>query len=138
MEYPKKIASNVVTYLQNLSVIPDYLRVPGYEDFVRLAIAPALMMLFPYCQLHRGHLTTDFFTANLPAVIRRSLDKFWRYVTTLLAIFLGYSMTQGMIETYYDNSLSQILSWAQWPFYLPAVISVFLWAAVAFLDKDDS
>ena len=34
---------------------------PGYEDFVRLAIGPALLMLFPYCQLQRGHIAADFF-----------------------------------------------------------------------------
>ena len=33
---------------------------PGYEDFVRLAIGPALLMLFPYCQLQRGHIAADF------------------------------------------------------------------------------
>ena len=29
---------------------------PGYEDFVRLAISAAALMLLPYCQLVRGHL----------------------------------------------------------------------------------
>ena len=29
---------------------------PGYEDFVRLAVSCAGLMLFPYCQLRRGHI----------------------------------------------------------------------------------
>ena len=99
---------------------------PGYEDFVRLAIGPALLMLFPYCQLQRGHIAADFFTARLSSSVRRGLDLFWAWITAALAVFLGYSMLLGMWETYDDNALSQILGWRQWPFYLPAVISLFL------------
>ena len=98
---------------------------PGYEDFVRLAIGPALLMLFPYCQLQRGHIAADF----LPPDYHPRCGAVWIYfgawITAALAVFLGYSMLLGMWETYDDNALSQILGWRQWPFYLPAVISFF-------------
>lgn len=111
---------------------------PGYEDFVRLAIGPALLMLFPYCQLRRGHITADFFTDRLSSTTRCRLGLFWAWVTAALAVFLGYSMLLGMWETYDDNALSQILGWRQWPFYLPAVISLFLWAAAALRPYENS
>lgn len=111
---------------------------PGYEDFVRLAIGPALLMLFPYCQLQRGHIAADFFTARLSSSVRRGLDLFWAWITAALAVFLGYSMLLGMWETYDDNALSQILGWRQWPFYLPAVISLFLWPAAALRSYQNS
>jgi len=50
---------------------------------------------------------------------------------TGLALFLGYMMVNGLIEVRGDNTLSAILGWPIWPFYVPGIISMFLWAAIA-------
>ena len=44
---------------------------PGYEDFVRLAISAAALMLLPYCQLRRGHVAVDLFAKWLPPKARQ-------------------------------------------------------------------
>lgn len=106
---------------------------PGYEDFVRLAIGPAFLMLLPYCQLVRGHVTADVFTDRLPDRVRRRLDGLWRRLTAVAAAALGAGLAAGMLETRADNVLSPILGWAEWPFYLPAIVSLLLWSAVAAL-----
>ena len=48
---------------------------PGYEDFVKLAISGAALMFFPYCQLQRGHVVVDLFASSFPAGIVRFLDR---------------------------------------------------------------
>ena len=104
---------------------------PGYEDFVRLAISAAALMLLPYCQLVRGHVAVDLFADMAPRRVQKVLDTFSLAAMGVLALFLAYWMTIGMVETRHDGALSRVLSWPEWPFYLPGIVSLLLWAAVA-------
>ncbi|MEO0671739.1 MAG: TRAP transporter small permease [Pseudomonadota bacterium] len=104
---------------------------PGYEDFVSLAIGMAALTFLPLCQARRGHVTVDLFTNALPAAARHALDRLWLFAITGLALFLAYWMVFGMLETRADNVLSPVLGWRVWPFYLPGIISLLLWAAIA-------
>jgi TRAP-type C4-dicarboxylate transport system permease small subunit len=104
---------------------------PGYEDFVRLAVSCAALMFFPYCQLRRGHVAVDLFVSLFPRVVKRALDRLWLAAIVALALFLAYWMCLGMLETRADRALSPVLGWPEWPFYLPGVISLILWALVA-------
>lgn len=107
---------------------------PGYEDFVSLAISGAALMFFPYCQIRRGHVVVDLFASAFPLWLTRALDRFWLFVTALLALFLLFWMVLGMLETRDDTVLTPVLGWAQWPFYLPGIVSLFLWALIAGLQ----
>lgn len=107
---------------------------PGYEDFVRLAISGGALMFFPYCQLKRGHIAVDLFTKFVPGRTQNILDRCWTLLIALLAGFLAYWMILGMLETYTDNALSRVLGWHVWPFYVPGIVSLVLWAAVAVLQ----
>jgi len=104
---------------------------PGYEDFVRLAISAAGLMFFPYCQLKRGHIAVDILARKISLAGQKTLDVVSFSLTAILAGFLGCWMVLGMAETYADGALSRVLGWPEWPFYLPGVASLFLWAAIA-------
>lgn len=104
---------------------------PGYEDFVRLAISMAALMFFPYCQSRSGHVAVDLFVAYLPKSMQRLIDSVVLLLMGGLALFLAYWMAQGMLETRSDEAVSRVLGWPQWPFYIPGIVSLFLWAAVA-------
>ena len=107
---------------------------PGYEDFVRLAVSAAALMFFPYCQLKRGHIAVDLFAERMPPALRRALDAVSLFGIAALALFLAYWMTQGLAETRADGALSRVLGWPEWPFYLPGILSLALWAAIALLQ----
>lgn len=108
---------------------------PGYEDFVRLCVSAAALMILPYCQARKGHVAVDIFAETVvPASIQRVLDTLWQVLMAALAVFLAYQMTLGMVETYQDNALSRVLGWQEWPFYLPGIVSLLLWAAVCAVD----
>ncbi|MDJ0944794.1 MAG: TRAP transporter small permease [Kiloniellales bacterium] len=107
---------------------------PGYEDFVRLAISAAALMLLPYCQLRRGHVAVDLFAKWLPPRVRGRLDAAIALAMAALAAFLAFWMTLGLLETRADGALSRVLGWPEWPFYLPGIASLLLWAAVAGLQ----
>ncbi len=104
---------------------------PGYEDFVRLAISAAALMLFPYCQLHRGHVVVDLLVSRVPRGLQRTLDTISLLAMAGLALFLAYWMVLGMLETRADGALSRVLGWPEWPFYLPGIASLVLWATIA-------
>lgn len=103
---------------------------PGYEDLVRLLISCIALMLFPWAQLERGHVSIEFLTENFSDSMQVALDKIWLFCTFLVVVFLAVTMFLGMLESYGDNAISRILGWTQWPFYIPGIISLVLWGVV--------
>jgi TRAP-type C4-dicarboxylate transport system permease small subunit len=104
---------------------------PGYEDFVRLAISCAALMFFPFAQARRGHVAVDIFVGYLPAGVRVALDRLWLAVTVAMALFLAWWMWFGMARARADALVTGVLGWPDWPFYLPGIASLILWALVA-------
>ena len=104
---------------------------PGYEDFVRLTIGGAALMFFPHAQARRGHVAVDIFVNYLPAGLQRVLDRTWLVLTICLALFLAGWMGVGMVQAKADALVTGVLGWPDWPFYLPGIASLVLWAVVA-------
>lgn len=105
---------------------------PGYEDFVQLAISCAVLMFFPYCQTQRGHVSVELFLERFPVSVQTMMDRLWLLLTTSIALFLTYWMIFGLLEARSDGTVSAVLGWTVWPFYLPGILSMLLWAFVAF------
>ena len=110
---------------------------PGYEELVALWISAAALMFFPYCQWRRGHVAVDLLAGRLPAWLRRLGDGLSLAGMAGLALFLAYWMTLGMLEVRADGVISSILGWPQWPFYLPGIVSLLLWAVVTGIQLMD-
>ena len=53
-----------------------FLALPGFEDFVRLAISSAALMFFPYCQSMRGHVSVDILISRTNLKVQWALDMF--------------------------------------------------------------
>ena len=104
---------------------------PGYEDFVRLAMSCAVLMMLPWCQLRHGHVAVDLFVDMLGRRMRIVTAVLSTLGTVALALFLAWWMALGLLETRADGTLSRVLGWPEWPFYAPGVVSLLLWAAVA-------
>lgn len=48
--------------------------ITGDIELVQLAVAAAIALFLPYCQLHRSHLIVDFFTARSSGPMQHRLD----------------------------------------------------------------
>jgi len=103
---------------------------PGYEDYVRLALSAAVPMCLPWCQIRRGHVAVDFLVARLPAGLRHGFEALWLFATAALALFLAYWMSFGLLQTRADHALSRVLGWPEWPFYAPGIAALVLWGVV--------
>ena len=110
---------------------------PGYEDYVRLAVSAAIPMFLPYCQHQRGHLAVDLFLKIAAPSFNRFIDRLSLILMAAAALFLAYWMAVGMIETKDDGALSRVLGWEEWPFYLPGIASLILWAIVSLSQLGD-
>lgn len=104
---------------------------PGYEDYVRLAIGAAAPMFLPWCQARHGHLAVDLFMNQAPLGVQRVVDTVSLVLLAAAAFFLAYWMVIGMFETRADHVLSRVLGWPEWPFYIPGFLSLFLWGLVS-------
>jgi hypothetical protein len=127
-------AVNVGAFTLDFSLKPFGMYVPGlpgYEDFVRLAVSAAGLSFFPYCQMKRGHVAVDLFVQALPNRVRTFLDHMWLAFTVVLAVFLGYWMYWGMLESRSDGTITAVLGWHEWIWYFPGIISMGLWALIA-------
>ena len=109
----------------------DVRGLPGYEDFVRLAISAAGLLFFPYCQANRGHVAVDLFVIRASYRFRRFLDRVWLVATAAIAAFLAWWMTYGLLEKQSDNAVTGVLGWAEWPFYIPGIAAMALWALIS-------
>ncbi len=109
----------------------DVTGLPGYEDFVRVVISGAALSFFPYCQMRRGHVAVTIFTDRMGAPAARRLERLWAGAIAALALFLLYWMARGLAESRADGAETAILGWPVWPFYLPGLVSLALWALVA-------
>lgn len=109
----------------------------GYEDFVRLAISAAALMFFPYCQKQKGHVAVDLFAEHFSIRTQLILEKITLTLTIILALFLAYWMSLGMISAFEDFASSPILGWPNWPFYVPGILSLILWALVAAMQLSE-
>lgn len=122
---------NVLLYAADLVAPGRFGIVHGYEDLVRLWVSAAVPLLFPWCELRRGHVAVDLLAERLPERIRRVLDRTAVALSFALALFLAYWMVQGLLETRADGRIAGVLGWPEWPFYLPGLAALALWAAVA-------
>lgn len=104
---------------------------PGYEDFVSLAISCAALMLFPLCQVKRGHVAVDLFTARFPARLNYLIDGLWLAFMAAVIFFLAWWMVIGLLQQMEDDAVKGVLGWAIWPFYIPGIASLLLWGAIA-------
>ena len=109
----------------------------GYEDFVRLAMSSAALMFFPLAQVKHGHVAVDIFMNKAPAWLQRFTEKCWSVLVLIMALFLMGWMIVGMFEKQADHVVVGVLNWVEWPFYIPGILSLLLWAAIAFVQLFD-
>jgi TRAP-type C4-dicarboxylate transport system permease small subunit len=105
--------------------------VKGYEDLVRLFVSAAVPLLFPWCQLRRGHVAVDLVAERLPPAARRVLEGAGTAATAAVALFLAFWMVQGLAESRADGRIAGVLGWPEWPFFLPGLLALLLWAVIA-------
>lgn len=103
----------------------------GTEEIVSLLASVAVLAFFPLCHLRNGHIAVGILVDFAPARFRRANAVLVHLLACAAALFLGWWLALGMVEVFQDHAVTSLLGFPQWPFYLPGVISMALWALVA-------
>ncbi len=95
-----------------VSVIARYLflsPIDGDYELVEAGTAIAVFAFLPYCQMVKGNVIVDFFTAHYRPAIRCTLDALGGLVFTLTAGLVTWRMVEGGLGFYETGELTVIM-----------------------------
>ena len=104
----------------------------GAFELTGVAAGAAIALFMPLCQLRRGNIIVDFFTAKMSDAVNDKLDRFGTLLLVLIFGLLAWRTTLGGLNVYSANSETQIMGFPEWivyatmvpPFVLTGVIAL--------------
>jgi TRAP-type C4-dicarboxylate transport system permease small subunit len=111
-------AAIVVAVIVVVSVLGRWLfsaPIPGDFELVEMGTAIAVFAFLPYCQIVRGNIVVDTFTAHLPARLRGRLDAVWDGVYAAAMALVAACLTRGTLDTFSSQEVSMVLRIPLWP-----------------------
>lgn len=108
----------------------------GAFELTGVAAGAAIALFMPLCQVRRGNIIVDFFTAGLPQRANDKLDRLGALLLALLFALLAWRTALGGINVWESNSETQIMGFPEWVVYAfmtPAFVLtalIGLWQAV--------
>ena len=82
--------------------------IAGYEDIVTVFTGVAVLGMFPYCQLKKGHIAVDFFMEKTHPRFQIIIALISDVLLCGVAIFLSVMMYYGMLETKSDSMTTSV------------------------------
>jgi len=135
------LLSCMMAVIVTVSVSGRYLfgaPIPGDYDFVGILCGCAIFSFLPYCQLVRGNVLVDFFTARAPARAKAVLDAAGATLYLLIAILFTWRLYYGALDLHQSNEVIAAFNFYRWwtvPFDILCMIV--LVAAIAYTLVDD-
>ncbi|MBC7609750.1 MAG: TRAP transporter small permease [Polaromonas sp.] len=105
--------------------------VPGDFELVGLATGAAIGLFMPLCQLQRGNIIVDFFTARVPHRINEKLDRLGAFLLAASFLLLAWRAGLGGLNSWQTNSSTMLLGVPEWYAYITMVPGFVLTAMVA-------
>jgi TRAP-type C4-dicarboxylate transport system permease small subunit len=103
----------------------------GAFELTGVAAGAAIALFMPLCQLRRGNIIVDFFTARLQEATNDKLDRFGALLLALIFALLAWRSTLGGINVWQANSETQIMGFPEWVVYACMVPAFALTALIA-------
>ena len=95
--------------------------ITGDFELVGLATGAAVGLFMPLCQLHRGNIVVDFFTARAPQRVNRGLDRFGALLLAVCCGLLAWRAGLGGLSSWRSGSTTMLLAVPEWWAYAPMV-----------------
>ena len=103
----------------------------GAFELTGVAAGAAIALFMPLCQLRRGNIIVDFFTAGLSDAANDKLDRMGTLMLVLLFGLLAWRTTLGGLNVYSANSETQIMGFPEWVVYAAMVPPFILTGLIA-------
>jgi len=105
----------------------------GAFELTAMAAGAAIALFMPLCQVRRGNIIVDFFTARLSDRANDNLDRLGALILSALFAFLAWRTTLGGVNVFEAHSETQIMGFPEWvvyafmvpPFVLTALVGLY-------------
>lgn len=98
------------------------------------AAGAAIALFMPWCQVRRGNIMVDFFTAGASAGARAGLDRFGALCLALVMALMTWRTSLGGLNAWNSQSGSMMLGFPEWIVYAFMVPPLALTALIALLQ----
>jgi TRAP-type C4-dicarboxylate transport system permease small subunit len=88
----------------------------------------------PWCQVRRGHILVDFFTARASAATQGALDRLGALLLALAMALLAWRTTLGGLNAWNTQSTTMMMGLPEWIVYAGMVPPLALTALIALLQ----
>ena len=104
----------------------------GDFELTGVATGAAIALFMPFCQMRRGNIIVDFFTASAGRAVNHGLDRFGALLLALVFALLAWRTTLGGLNSYNTHSETQILGFPEWVTYASMVPAFTLTSVIGF------
>lgn len=94
---------------------------PGDFELVQLGCAIGVAAFLPWCQMRRGNIIVDFFTARLSPRAQSLLDAVGALLLALVMALVAWRASAGAISVYESGERAMISRYPQWIGYAAIV-----------------
>lgn len=89
----------------------------GDFELTGVAAGAAIALFLPWCQITRGNIIVDFFTATLSARTNERLDRFGALLLGLAMLLLSWRTALGGLNAWQTRSGTMMLGFPEWIVY---------------------
>lgn len=102
----------------------------GDFELTGLAAGAAIALFMPWCQVTRGNIIVDFFTANASERTQAALDRLGALFLGLTMALLAWRTALGGLNAWTSQSGSMMLGFPEWIVYVLMVPPLALTAVI--------
>nr|MDP2192361.1 TRAP transporter small permease subunit [Rhodoferax sp.] len=102
----------------------------GDFELTGVATGAAIALFLPWCQLRRGNIIVDFFTAKASAKTNAALDRLGALLLALAMGLLTWRTSVGGLNAFNTQSGTMMLGFPEWIVYAAMVPPLALTAAI--------
>ncbi len=103
----------------------------GAFELAGSAAGAAIALFMPWCQVRRGNIIVDFFTAKAGAGTRDRLDRFGALLLALAMGLMAWRTGIGGVNAWKSQAGSMIMGFPEWIVYIGMVPPLALTAVIA-------
>ncbi|AMO24828.1 hypothetical protein GCM10027034_08070 [Ramlibacter solisilvae] len=101
----------------------------GAFELTAVAAGAAIALFMPLCQVRRGNIIVDFFTARARPATTDKMDRLGALVLAAIFALLAWRTTLGGLNSYSTHSETQIMGFPEWIVYA-AMVPAFVLAGL--------
>ena len=105
--------------------------ISGDFELTGVATGAAIALFMPLCQLKRGNIIVDFFTAKVSDRTNAQLDRFGALMLSATFALLSWRTSLGGLSAYETQSGTMMLGFPEWIVYVAMVPPFILTAVIA-------